>query len=100
MSVVTRTVHRMGGMPWNPMHELRQVGGHEYLMLDRAQHVAIIKRVEVRRPTGLLWRAVTADQDPAKRVLIGYFPTVQMAAAVTWRTWTQRGKPVEQHVQL
>ena len=65
------------------MHALRQVGAHEYLMLDRAQHVALIKRVKVRQATGLLWRAATAEQDQTKRVLIGYFPSMQMAAAVT-----------------
>lgn len=68
--------------------------GHLY---DGSVRVAILKQVRIGRPSGLLWRAVTGDSDPATRTLIGYFPTIEMAAAVTWRTWNQRHKPVEQH---
>jgi len=67
----------------------------EYLMHDKGTRVAVIRQVEIRRPTGMLWRSVTGDPDPARRELIGYFPSLEMAAAVTWRLWVQRMKPPE-----
>lgn len=66
--------------------------GHLY---DGNKRVAILRQVQIGRPSGVLWRSVTGDHDPADRALVGYFPTIQMAAAVTWRSWNQRHKPVE-----
>lgn len=81
-------------MPWSPMQSLTRFGD-EYLMYDKHYRVAIIRQVEISRPKGTLWRSVTGDEDPTERQLVGYFPTLEMAAAVTWRTWTQRRQQIE-----
>lgn len=81
------------------MHALDQIGD-EWFMRDRGRKVAIIRQVHIERPSGVLWRSVTWEDNPARRALIGYFPTIQMAAAVTWRTWVQRERPVEQRANL
>ncbi len=78
------------------MHALERMGD-EWIVFDRSFRVAIIRQVTVRRPTGTLWRSVAANDDPAERWLIGYFPSLEMAAAVTWRTWEQRAKPIVDH---
>lgn len=87
------------GMGWTPTQQLVAFGG-EYLMYDGGLHIATIRLVKIERPEGKLWRSVTAEDRVEDRALIGYFPSVEMAAAVTWRTWTQRHKPVENRVNL
>ncbi|WP_157486876.1 hypothetical protein [Leucobacter salsicius] len=87
----------MGGMPWNPMMAVQRVSDDEGHLYDGNVRVAILRQVRIGRPSALLWRSVTGDQAPDDRHLVGYFPSIQMAAAVTWRSWNQRHKPVEQH---
>lgn len=79
------------------MMAVERVSDTEGWMYDRGHRIAILRRVDIGRPRATLWRSVTGDEDPTARELIGYFPTIQMAAAVTWRTWRQRNIPVEQH---
>lgn len=80
---------------WTPTNTLTPWFG-EYHMHDRGTKIAIIREVEIRRPQGRLWRSVTAEAEPSKRTLIGYFPTLEMAAAVTWRVRTERQKPADE----
>lgn len=87
----------MGGMPWNPMMAVTRVSDIEGHLYDGSTRIAILRQVRVGRPSGLLWRSVTGDTDPSSRQLVGYFPSIQMAAAVTWRSWNQRHKHVEEH---
>lgn len=84
-------------MPWNPMMAVTRVSAEEGHLYDGATRIAILRQVYIGRPSAVLWRSVTGDHDPDARQLVGYFPTIQMAAAVTWRSWNQRHKPVEQH---
>lgn len=70
--------------------------GDDHLMHDRGTQVAIIRQVRITRPAGHLWRSVTWDSDPSRRKLIGYFPSLEMAVHVTWRTWAQRNRPAEE----
>lgn len=80
------------------MMALERHGENEYYMYDKAFRVAIIRKVEIWRPHAWLWRSVTGETDTNQRTLLGYFPTLEMAAAVTWKTWVQDQKPVEQHI--
>ncbi|MGK0715010.1 hypothetical protein ACR5KS_02935 [Leucobacter sp. W1153] len=84
----------MGGMPFNPLHTLQQLGD-EHHMFDRGHRIAIIRQVKISKPSGVLWRSVTGETNPADRDLLGYFPSLQMAAHVTWRMWQQRQTPPE-----
>lgn len=79
------------------MMTLTRVSDEEAWMYDGALRIAIIRRVRIGRPSALLWRSVTGDENPDDRALVGYFPSLQMASAVTWRSWDQRHKPVERH---
>ena len=56
-------------------------------MFDRSKRVAIIREVEIGAARETMIRSVTWDDDPSKRVLIGYFPHLRMAAEVTWAEW-------------
>lgn len=66
-----------------------------WFMFDRSSRIAIIRIVEIRGRK--LLRSVTYDDDPARRVLIGYFPIdgMQLAAACTWSEYVKAtGSPV------
>ncbi len=76
---------------------LERKSDSEYYFYDKSFRVAIIRKVEVWRPHAWLWRSVTGDSDPGQRALLGYFPSLEMAASVTWKTWRQHGTPVENH---
>jgi hypothetical protein len=58
-------------------------------MFDRSTKIAVIRLLELgpiaRRET--FFRSVTFDVDPARRSLIGYFPSLRFAAEVTWAEW-------------
>lgn len=95
MSVASATVARMGGMPFNPLHTLQQLGD-EHHMIDRGHRIAIIREVKISKPSGVLWRSVTGETNPADRDLLGYFPSREMAAHVAWRLWVQRQIRAEQ----
>ena len=97
MSVASTTVARMGGIPFNPLHTLQQLGD-EHHMFDRGHRVAIIRQVKISKPSGVLWRSVTGETNPADRDLLGYFPSRDMAAYVTWRLWVQRATQAENRV--
>ena len=98
MSLAAPTLNPVGGMPWNPMHALERIG-QDHILFDNTTRVAIIRQVTITRPTGTLWRSVTANQDPTDRTLIGYFPSLEMSVHVTWKLWVQRHQPAEeQHV--
>ena len=84
------------GMPWSPMSALSRISDTEAHVYDDGFKVAIIRRVQIKGHQRTLWRSVTGETDSAERHLIGYFPTIQLAAHVTWRTWTQRKTPAEQ----
>lgn len=79
------------------MMAVTRVSDKEGHLYDGSTRVAILRQVYIGRPSATLWRSVTGDHDPAARQLVGYFPTIQMAAAVTWRSWNQRHKHVEEH---
>ncbi|WP_427870528.1 hypothetical protein [Leucobacter luti] len=92
-------------MPWHPMHSLRPGPNQERHMWDGPIRVAIIRPVRITRlgkPATTSWRSVTGDHDPRERELVGYFETLEDAAVVTWRNWSQRHLPIEERfgVQL
>ncbi|MBC9954965.1 hypothetical protein ICM05_09975 [Leucobacter sp. cx-42] len=79
------------------MQAVQRTAEREWRMYDR-ECIAIICHVYIGRPAGAwLYRAVTFDQDPARRMLLGYFPSLEMAAHVTWRSWALQHRPVETH---
>lgn len=61
-------------------------------MFDGSTRIAVLRRVEVGSPREPLVRSVTWAAESEDRVLIGYFPHLKMAAAVTW---TEYRKAVE-----
>lgn len=90
-SGVTSTLLDMG-MPWSPMQAVRRTADDEWTMYDDGERIAIIKRVRIGKPSTWYFRSVTGDQNPQSRTLLGYFPTLDFAATVTWRLWDQHGR--------
>lgn len=66
-------------MPWHPTHSLR-----------------LVKITRCGKPTTTSWKSVTGDEDPRERERVGYFETLEDAAVVTWRNWSQRHLPIEE----
>jgi hypothetical protein len=59
-----------------------------WLVLDGARKIAIIRIVELGNPSEKLFRAVTYDADPSKRILLGYTHRLSLTAAIVWREWS------------
>lgn len=85
-------------MPWSPLSALKRVDADTYEMWDGQFRVAIIKHIQIWNPYEKYWRSVSGDEQTEDRQLLGYFPTIEFAATVTWRSWVQhKTKPVERH---
>ncbi|MBC9953214.1 hypothetical protein ICM05_00945 [Leucobacter sp. cx-42] len=85
------------GMPRWPMQAVRRTGEREWRMYDR-ECIAIICHVYIGHPgNSWLYRSVTYDPRPERRMLLGYFPSLEMAAHVTWRSWALQHRPIETH---
>ena len=63
--------------------------GDEWRIFDDRERVAIIRRIDNLGPRRdwTLFRSVTWEERSADRVLIGYFPTLDMAVYITWQEW-------------
>ncbi|UOE45989.1 hypothetical protein [Agromyces larvae] len=73
---------------WRP--DLRSVRRGEWIMFDRGRRIAILREVEIgmgAEQKERLIRSVTYAEQSADRTLIGYFPTLRLAAVVTWSMW-------------
>ena len=79
---------------WSPLSQLQRSPepGVAYLY-DHSKRIAIFRHVEVRGER--LLRVVTYNDDPAKRALIGYFPSesFRLAAEVTWSEYVRATGP-------
>jgi hypothetical protein len=64
------------------MQQVQRVGKEEWLVLEHARKIAIIRFVKVGTKGFPFYRAVTFDDDPAKRVLLGYAPSLEHAATI------------------
>ncbi|ANG86086.1 hypothetical protein A8L33_12485 [Microbacterium aurantiacum] len=79
---------------WTPLSQLeRTPEPGVWLMFDKSRRIAIVRVVTVRGRR--LLRSVTYDQDPEKRVLIGYFPedALRLAAECTWSEYVRAVGP-------
>jgi hypothetical protein len=56
-------------------------------MFDGGQKIAIVRALELGPNRTLMFRSVTYAEASADRILIGYFPNLDMAADMTWREW-------------
>ena len=58
-------------------------------MHDGGKPIAIMRLLELGPDTSRVKviRTVTWDDDPTKRMLIGYFPSLKFAADITWAEW-------------
>lgn len=81
---------------WSPMSQLQASPEPGiWYVFDHSKRIAIIRHVEIRGRR--LLRSVTFDQDPERRLLIGYFPDDEMRLAVecTWSEYVRAtGPPV------
>jgi hypothetical protein len=61
----------------------------EWLVFDERERVALIRKLEHFGPrkNWTLFRSVTWEERSEDRVLIGYFPSLDMAVYVTWQEW-------------
>lgn len=79
---------------WSPMSQLQASPepGIWYIY-DKSKRIAIIRYVDVRGRR--LLRVVTFDPDPARRVLIGYFPEdgMRLACECTWSEYVRATGP-------
>ncbi len=68
-------------------------------MHDDSIRIAIIRRVPIGVKRQPMFRAVTYAERSEDRVLIGYAPTLSMAAEIVWHEWLlskqRRSEPVE-----
>lgn len=79
---------------WSAMSQLQPaITPGEWYMFDKTKRIAIIRYVTIsgRR----LLRSVTFDNDPAQRILIGYFPddALRLAADCTWSEYIRHSGP-------
>jgi hypothetical protein len=56
-------------------------------MHDDSIRIAVIRRVPIGVKRQPMFRAVTWAERSEERVLIGYAPTLSMAADVVWHEW-------------
>jgi hypothetical protein len=59
--------------------------GDDYFMHDRGTRIAVIRQVRLPRFNTTVWRVLTPDEK-----FIGFFPTLQIAATLTWELWVER----------
>lgn len=68
-------------------------------MHDDSIRIAIIRRVPIGVKRQPMYRAVTYAERSEDRILIGYAPSLSMAAEVVWHEWIlnkkRREVPVE-----
>ena len=68
-------------------------------MHDDSIRIAIIRRVPIGVKRQPMFRAVTYADNSEDRILIGYAPTLSMAAEIVWQEWLlskqRRIEPVE-----
>lgn len=67
----------------------RSIRPGEWLMVDRGRKIAVLLQLEIGPRRQKLIRSVTWAPASEDRVLIGYFPDLEMAAYVTWREWVR-----------
>ena len=76
---------------WTPCSQVeRGLEANQWFMVDRGRKIAIIRLLEVGGHTGELYRSTTYPAEPSQRILIGYFPTLSMAAHFTWTEWIRQ----------
>ena len=66
---------------------MRSITAGEWFMVDDGKKIAIIKQLVLGRRKETMFRVVTFADNSADRVLIGYFPHIEMAAEVTWQEY-------------
>ncbi|MGN7186972.1 hypothetical protein [Microbacterium enclense] len=79
---------------WSPLSQVQaSPEAGSWYMFDRSMRIAIIRLVQVRGRR--LLRVVTYDQNPERRVLIGYFPqdAMRLAAECTWSEYVRAAGP-------
>jgi len=72
---------------WTPTVEALVPG--EWVIFDGKERIAVVRKLERFGPhkSWTIYRSVTWAQRSEDRVLIGYFPTQEMAVWVTWQEW-------------
>lgn len=85
---------------WSPSSQLqRTVEPDVWIVHDDSIRIAIIRRVPIGVKRQPMFRAVTYAEHSEDRILIGYAPTLSMAADIVWHEWLlskqRRNVPVE-----
>lgn len=73
---------------WSPMSQvMRAITPGEWFVFDDGKKIAVIRELKLGRRKETMFRVVTYAEASADRVLIGYFPHMDMAAEITWREY-------------
>lgn len=70
---------------WSPKSQvIATAAPGRWFMVDESTRIAIIQQLQIGPKKETMYRSVTFSERSEERVLIGYFPHIEMAAQITW----------------